>query len=214
MKALLICPSSFSTSRAPALLRLCALAAALTTTGAQGLPGVAAPASGQSMQPPRATASGAPVAPVEAPLPPPPTAQAYVNRAAWRRTFLRPHAGADFVFEQRAGRVGGAAARRALARRLFRAHTRPVPYQQGARFDGKQVMLPVAPQNINGTLYVPWTPIAEALGIKWRIVTPPNTERQTARRRTRRRFCCNIPPPTSSRCSLRFTPTARAWSST
>jgi hypothetical protein len=46
------------------------------------------------------------------------------------------------------------------------------PYQQGARFDGRQVMLPTPPQTINGTLYVPWTPLAELFGVRWRIVSP------------------------------------------
>jgi hypothetical protein len=56
---------------------------------------------------------------------------------------------------------------------LYFGHTVDLyPYQQGARFDGRQVMLPTPPQTINGTLYVPWTPLAELFGVRWRIVSP------------------------------------------
>ncbi len=46
------------------------------------------------------------------------------------------------------------------------------PYQKAARFDDQNVELPIAPQNFNNTFYVPWTPIAKHLGLKWKPVTP------------------------------------------
>jgi uncharacterized protein YigE (DUF2233 family) len=53
------------------------------------------------------------------------------------------------------------------------------PYQQGARFNGAQTVLPVVPQNFNNTLYVPWTAIAELYGIKWKRVEPLNPTEAT-----------------------------------
>ncbi|HVF10580.1 MAG TPA: phosphodiester glycosidase family protein, partial [Abditibacteriaceae bacterium] len=41
--------------------------------------------------------------------------------------------------------------------------------------DGQQVTLPVVPQQINGVFYVPWEPLAQLFGIRWRIMTPQPT---------------------------------------
>jgi uncharacterized protein YigE (DUF2233 family) len=43
------------------------------------------------------------------------------------------------------------------------------PYQRGARLDSIAVTLPVAPQVLGGALYVPWSPIAEKLGVEWQV---------------------------------------------
>ncbi len=48
------------------------------------------------------------------------------------------------------------------------------PHQQSARFDDQNVELPIAPQNFNKEFYIPWTPIAKQLGVKWSQVKPQN----------------------------------------
>jgi hypothetical protein len=50
------------------------------------------------------------------------------------------------------------------------------PYQQGARFDGKQVSLPTPPLVMRGVLYVPWAPLAELFEVKWRQTSPLDSE--------------------------------------
>ncbi len=46
------------------------------------------------------------------------------------------------------------------------------PYQKGAIFDGRQVVLPTAPQIVRGELYLPLVPVLRWLGIGWTRVSP------------------------------------------
>ena len=109
------------------------------------------------------------------PLPAPPTAQAYVTaRPPVKMSYGQVMVPISFLVNgigASAGRVDGGA-----WRIVYFEHTADLyPYQQGARFDGQQVTLPAVPQQINGTFYVPWEPLAQLMGIRWRIVTPQPT---------------------------------------
>jgi uncharacterized protein YigE (DUF2233 family) len=128
------------------------------------------------------SAPATPTAPTPLPLPPatptppppPPVAQAYVaatprvetsrGRTMVPITFLIDGLGAS------AGRMPGGFWRIAYFGQVVDLY----PYQLGARFDDRQVTLPALPQNINGTFYVPWKPLAELFGVKWSIVQPTN----------------------------------------
>jgi exopolysaccharide biosynthesis protein len=113
------------------------------------------------------TATPRPVVP-----PPPPLAQAYVAarppvEVAYGRTMVP----VTFLSNGLGASVGPV--KDGHWRILYFGHTVDLyPYQQGALLDGRQVTLPTAPQIINGMLYVPWTPLAEFFGVRWRIVSP------------------------------------------
>ncbi|HEX8235090.1 MAG TPA: phosphodiester glycosidase family protein [Abditibacteriaceae bacterium] len=120
-----------------------------------------------AVSPATPAATPRPIAP-----PPPPLAQAYVAarppiEVAYGRTMVP----VSFLSNGLGASVGPL--KDGHWRILYFGHTVDLyPYQQGARFDGRQVTLPTAPQTINDTLYVPWTPLAELFGVRWRIVSP------------------------------------------
>lgn len=116
------------------------------------------------------TPSSVPLPPPVKPLPPP-TAQAYVESQPPARmsngqimvplSFLTKGIGAS------AGSVEN------FTRIIFFNRTVEIyPYQRGARLNGQTITLSTAPQNIDGQLYIPWTPLAEAFGIRWRLIEP------------------------------------------
>jgi len=114
--------------------------------------------------------------PVALPTPtpaPPPTAQAYVASEPPAQ-MLQGHVLVPITFLMNglgvsAGSVGD------FWRLVYFQHTIDLyPDQFGARFDGKQVTLPVQPQFMGDTLLVPWEPVADLFGVKWRIMEPAN----------------------------------------
>lgn len=131
----------------------------------------------QQFSPPSvASPTVAPLTPAAAPRPvappPPPLAQAYVaSQPPVEMAYGRTMVPISFLSNGLGASVGPV--KDGHWRILYFGHTVDLyPYQQGARFDGRQVMLPTPPQTINGTLYVPWTPLAELFGVRWRIVSP------------------------------------------
>jgi exopolysaccharide biosynthesis protein len=111
-----------------------------------------------------------------APTPaPPPTAQAYVTSTPPAKV-SHGHTMVPLSFFSNG--LGASSGRvENFYRIVYFGHTVDVyPYQTGARFNDQQTRLPVEPQNINGSLYVPWTPIAELFGIRWKVLTPDSPE--------------------------------------
>ncbi|MDQ3812539.1 MAG: phosphodiester glycosidase family protein [Armatimonadota bacterium] len=149
------------------------LAVATTLLGSAVLAS-AAQAAGTAITPlPTPLPLGLPSLPVPKATPvPPPTAQAYVAAEPAARVsdgqvmvplpFLMNGLGAS------AGLLS-----EGCWRIMFFEHTVDLYVDQhGARFDEQPVTLPVAPTEVNGTLYVPWQPLADLFGVKWRIMPP------------------------------------------
>jgi hypothetical protein len=153
-------------SKAPAPARQAPAAVKRPTPAAAGArlasatPAVATkPVAAQPIAPPVAT-------------PPPPLAQAYVV-AKPRVEVAYGHTMVPVTFLANGLGASVGPVQDGHWRILYYGHTVDVfPYQQGARFDGKQVTLPTAPQTINGVLYVPWQPLADLFDVRWRVVPP------------------------------------------
>ena len=102
----------------------------------------------------------------------PPQAQAYVvARPGAVVSYGRTLVPASFLANGLGASVGQVTPNR--FRLLYFGHEAAFfPYQRGAIFDGRQVLLPAAPQILKSELYVPWVAVAQWLGVKWTRVSP------------------------------------------
>lgn len=102
---------------------------------------------------------------------PPPTAQAYVEaQPPARMSYGHMMVPLSFLTK---GIGASAGSVQNFTRLIFFNHTVEIyPYQRGARVNGQNITLLASPQNIDGQLYIPWAPLAEAFGIRWRLIEP------------------------------------------
>ncbi len=99
----------------------------------------------------------------------PPLASAYVFCAP-RARVVEGHTMVPLEFVAQA--MGAAVARSGRGWKIaFFGHELDVfPNQRGAIFDAEHLRLDVPPQVLGGTLYVPWAPVAQRLGVAWKVM--------------------------------------------
>jgi uncharacterized protein YigE (DUF2233 family) len=99
----------------------------------------------------------------------PPTAQAFVVCSPRRRvSYGRTLVPLEFLSTALGASVGKSGRGYRVA--FFGHQADFFPYQNGAVVNGTNITLQAAPQVLDGVLYVPWAPVAEMLGVGWRIV--------------------------------------------
>ncbi|PQV64844.1 Copper amine oxidase N-terminal domain-containing protein [Abditibacterium utsteinense] len=118
-----------------------------------------------------------PNAPAPLELPTPPTAQAYLSCVPGaRQSFGQVMVPVTFFSNGLGASVGPLEAGK-WRLLYFGRQIDFFPYQNGARFDGKSVVLPAKPQMIEGTLYVPLDAFCEFLGVKWSQVASSDAQK-------------------------------------
>lgn len=100
-------------------------------------------------------------------LPAPPTAQAYVTAVPGAQISFGEKMVPVTFFANGLGASVGPLEQGKWRLLYFGRQIDFFPYQKGALFDTQQVTLPVAPQVINGVLYVPLGAFCDYLGVRW-----------------------------------------------
>ena len=168
--------------------------AALQNNASPGVVSNTLPKANAPKATPRATPIATPVPlPVATPIVAPPQAQSYVvSKPGAVVSYGRTLVPAKFLSDGLGASVGKVGSRWRIL--YFGKQIDVFAYQMGAIFDGQSVTLPVQPQVIDGHLYVPWTPIAQYLGIKWqRVVNATSSTRTKTKGEAQTTFLLQYP---------------------